>query len=83
MRRKKINLLLKKEGFSRLELTSAYSVVGAPDGLAEEDMAAGGDLVERESPGSRLCVGEVTGEERGLDLLKRWKQKLRCEVSRG
>jgi hypothetical protein len=29
-----------------LELASAYSVVGAPDGPAEEDMAAGGDLVE-------------------------------------
>ncbi len=54
-----------------MELTSAYSVAGAPDGLAEEDIAAGGDLVERESPGSRLCVGEVAGEERGLDLLER------------
>jgi hypothetical protein len=36
-----------KRGFSRLELTSAYSAIGAPDGLAEEDMAAGGDLIEK------------------------------------
>jgi hypothetical protein len=55
---------MKKEGSSRLELTSAYSVVGAPEGLAEEDIAAGGDLVERNRQGVTFA-SEKSPERKG------------------
>jgi hypothetical protein len=64
----KIDLLCQEKGSSRWELTSAYSVDDAADGLAKVDITVGGDLAGGQIAWESPCIPRDRRRERGQSL---------------